>query len=120
MLGSLESGPPTAGFLFMRQHGAVNWVAVDATAFPHRDRSFQLALILDGAEARAGSAGLRWKDDLGTALAPYRRGAYANTLPAGRGNEEAAYGPNLQRLRRVKTRYDPENVFDQNVNVAPA
>jgi FAD/FMN-containing dehydrogenase len=30
-----------------------------------------------------------------------------------------AYGPNLARLRRLKTKYDPENFFRQTVNILP-
>ena len=30
-----------------------------------------------------------------------------------------AYGPNLTRLREIKTKYDPENFFRQNVNILP-
>jgi hypothetical protein len=30
-----------------------------------------------------------------------------------------AYGPNLSRLRQLKTKYDPENFFRQNVNILP-
>ena len=30
-----------------------------------------------------------------------------------------AYGPNLRRLRAIKTKYDPENFFRQNVNILP-
>jgi hypothetical protein len=30
-----------------------------------------------------------------------------------------AYGPNLARLREIKTKYDPENFFKQNVNILP-
>ena len=30
-----------------------------------------------------------------------------------------AYGPNLQRLRALKTKFDPDNFFRQNVNILP-
>jgi FAD/FMN-containing dehydrogenase len=32
----------------------------------------------------------------------------------------AAYGPNLPRLRMVKRRFDPDNIFHHNVNIIPA
>jgi FAD/FMN-containing dehydrogenase len=31
----------------------------------------------------------------------------------------AAYGPNYERLRDVKTKYDPGNLFRLNQNVPP-
>jgi FAD/FMN-containing dehydrogenase len=35
------------------------------------------------------------------------------------GPSTAAYAPNYDRLREIKHRYDPANVFHHNHNVAP-
>jgi hypothetical protein len=31
-----------------------------------------------------------------------------------------AYGPNYEKLARIKGKYDPENLFQMNHNIAPA
>jgi FAD/FMN-containing dehydrogenase len=32
---------------------------------------------------------------------------------------ESAYGPNYDRLARIKKKYDPDNLFRINQNIAP-
>jgi FAD/FMN-containing dehydrogenase len=51
------------------------------------------------------------------------QGRYANYLAhddTGDAVARAAYGPNYERLRRVKAIYDPANAFHHNVNVRPS
>ena len=48
-------------------------------------------------------------------------GRWLNYLGDDESNDaiRAAYGPNFERLQEVKRRYDPENVFHLNHNIAP-
>jgi len=43
-----------------------------------------------------------------------------NFVSDGEDRVDAAYGTNRARLAEVKKRYDPENLFRVNQNVAPA
>jgi FAD/FMN-containing dehydrogenase len=53
-----------------------------------------------------------WIAEFAEALSPYANGAYVNVPNAGMPGWEAAYwGPNIDRLRTVKAKYDPDNVF---------
>ncbi|MBP1821225.1 FAD-binding oxidoreductase [Mycobacterium sp. OAE908] len=55
---------------------------------------------------------LAWIAEFSEALAPYVNGAYVNVPNAGTADWETAYwGPNVDRLRTIKAKYDPNNVF---------
>jgi hypothetical protein len=49
-------------------------------------------------------------------------GTYINFLTEDESPErvEAALGSSLQRLARIKAKWDPENVFRTNRNISPA
>jgi len=113
---------PMTAMLFEHFHGAVTRVDPQATAVPHREPGFNLlipSVWLDEAETDANVA---WTRETHAALQPYlstRR--WLNYL----GDDQtadavrAAYGPNYDRLREVKRRYDPGNLFHLNQNIAP-
>jgi FAD/FMN-containing dehydrogenase len=53
-------------------------------------------------------------------LAPYVNGAYVNVPNAGMEDWETAYwGPNVDRLRAIKAKYDPNNVFSFEQSIPP-
>jgi FAD/FMN-containing dehydrogenase len=55
---------------------------------------------------------LTWIADFGEALSPFVNGAYVNVPNADMPGWETAYwGPNVERLRTIKAKYDPDNVF---------
>ncbi|MFE6970298.1 FAD-binding oxidoreductase [Isoptericola sp. NPDC057653] len=101
--------------------GAVADVPADATAYAHRQARLVgnvAAVAPDAATARGYTP---WVDALADRLRQ-ADGAYVNfTLDGGLDTARAAYpGATWDRLRDVKRRYDPQNLFRGNVNVPPA
>jgi hypothetical protein len=101
---------------FMPWGGAYNRVPADATAFPHRDELFLLehsVVVPAGFDAAATEAGRAWLSDSWELVHPSGSGGvYANFPDTDLPDEHRAYwGDNLERVRRVKEKYDPEGVF---------
>jgi FAD/FMN-containing dehydrogenase len=44
---------------------------------------------------------------------------YLATDESGDTAAAAVYGPNYARLQELKTKYDPDNFFRENVNIRP-
>lgn len=64
---------------------------------------------------------LAWISDFTEALAPYVNGAYPNVPNAGLADWATAYwGGHVDRLRAVKAKYDPEDVFHFEQGLTPS
>jgi FAD/FMN-containing dehydrogenase len=105
--------------------GAVNSIAPNATAFVHRDNLFVTqfqARWSRGAPPGVVEANLEWAGGLYAAVEPYRSGfAYQNYIDADLDDwEHAYYGANLPRLRELKSRYDPGELFSFAQSIPPA
>jgi FAD binding domain/Berberine and berberine like len=101
---------------FMPWGGAYNRVPADATAFPHREELFLLehsVVLPAGSDAPATKAARAWLSDSWDLVHPSGSGGvYANFPDEDLPDEHRAYWRgNLERVRRVKERYDPEGVF---------
>jgi FAD/FMN-containing dehydrogenase len=113
---------PMSAILFEHFHGAVTRVGVNDTAVPHRDEGWNLVLPSVWLDPADTDANVGWTRDTFAALRPhFGPGRWLNYLADDDGDDavRAAYGPNFDRLREVKRRYDPENVFHLNHNIEP-
>jgi len=102
--------------------GAMARVPAEATAFAHRASRIMVnvAAFYEGPQDKIARD--VWVEAFAAALRQSDTGAYVNFI----GEEGASAlcqpypGPTLDRLVRIKTRYDPTNLFRLNQNITPA
>jgi FAD/FMN-containing dehydrogenase len=102
--------------------GAVATVPADATAYAHRDRRIMVNVAAMLSEPAETSLHEQRVDRLVAWLRRDTGGVYVNFLgEEGEARVREAYpGSTWERLRDVKRRYDPNNLFRLNQNVPPA
>ena len=108
--------------LFEHFHGAVTRVGATETAVPHRDQGWNLLIPSVWLDAVDNEANIAWSRDTFAGMrGHFGTGRWLNYLGDDQAEDaiRAAYGPNYERLREVKRRYDPDNVFHLNHNIAP-
>jgi FAD/FMN-containing dehydrogenase len=111
-----------SGILLEHFHGAVTRIGAAETAVPHRDEGWNLLLPSVWTDPADTEANVAWTRDTFAALRPYfGTGRWLSYLGDDQADDaiRAAYGPNYDRLRDVKRRYDPDNVFHLNHNITP-
>jgi FAD/FMN-containing dehydrogenase len=108
--------------LFEHFHGAVTRVDASETAVPHRDEGWNLVIPSVWTEPSDNDANVAWSRETFATMRPHLgSGRWLNYLGDDQSDDaiRAAYGPNYDRLREVKRRYDPDNVFHLNHNIVP-
>jgi FAD/FMN-containing dehydrogenase len=102
-------------------HGAGSRVGISDTACTFRDTGFNVVIISQWTDPKDTVRGKAWARDTYDVLKPhFGKTRYLNYLEEDAAETAAAiYGPNYNRLREIKRKYDPENVFKANVNIAP-
>ena len=123
MIQRFECVPsPMSGMVLEHFHGAVTRIDPTATAVPHRDTGFNLLLPSEWMDPADTEKNIAWTKDTYAAISEHlATGRWLNYLGDDEADDaiRAAYGPNFDRLREVKRRYDPDNVFHLNHNIVP-
>jgi FAD/FMN-containing dehydrogenase len=113
---------PMSGLLLEHIHGAATRVGVGETAFPHRREGYNFLVVSEWLNPADNGRNIQWARESYDAMQPYfASGRYVNYLGDDEGEDAVAtaYGPNFQRLRTLKAKYDPSNLFRLNQNIRP-
>ena len=103
-------------------NGAAQRVRPDETAWSYRDANFAQVIVGVDPDPANNERTIAWSKAYWKALHPHSAGgAYVNMMmDEGQERVAAAYRDNYPRLRQIKARYDPTNLFRLNQNIKPA
>lgn len=123
VIASLDRLPsPECEIFFGGVGAATTRPAVDSAAYAHRDARYVMNVHGRWQDPADDARCIGWARDFFKASAPFASaGVYVNFLTADEGERVSnAYGPNYERLAKVKRQYDPDNLFRVNQNIRPA
>ncbi|MBT8098164.1 MAG: FAD-binding oxidoreductase [Gammaproteobacteria bacterium] len=121
----VENAPqlPRPGSMMLLEHmgGAVGRVGPTDTAFSNRNAQYNASILSAWLDPSEDAANIAWTRSTGDKLKSFGTGgAYVNYMAdEGEAAVRAAYEINLERLIKVKRKYDPTNVFSANQNIEP-
>ena len=113
MIHHLQTAPGNGNVIaFEACGGLINEVPAAATAFVHRDALFLIQYQSYWNQDVEAEENIDWIEQFRKSMLPYTRGAYRNYCDTLIEDWPTAYyGENLAKLKEVKQRYDPENLF---------
>jgi len=114
---------PMSKVIIEHFHGAVARVSVEATAVPHREDGYNFLIASVWTDPATTDENISWTRAAFESVQPYAAARrYVNYLAGDDSGEDpvrSAYGPNYDRLVELKAKYDPDNLFHLNFNIAP-
>ena len=116
-------GRPPGGILIESLRGAPKGIDPASAALGYRDAAFNISVMASWLDASQDDETIAWARETAAAIEPWSvSGGYANYMQADEPLERvrAAYGAeSFDRLRALKSRYDPDNVLHRNQNIPP-
>ena len=124
LLGRIVAfGRPPVHVLIESLHGAPKDADSGLSALAYRNAAFNVSVMSVWHEPELDELHIEWARETAAAIEPWSLGGgYANYMQADEPIERirAAYGDAaFERLRALKTRYDPANVLRRNQNIPP-
>jgi FAD binding domain/Berberine and berberine like len=118
---ALRMASPLTAFPIWQMGGAVSRVGNDETAFSGRKAGFTYNINACTETSAGFDEERQWVRDFWSALEPWHQGVYVNFLgDEGADRVRQAYGAEkYDKLRALKAKYDPDNFFRYNQNIAP-
>jgi len=120
--GKRITSPHSAAIVF-QLGGAIGQLPGDHSAVGNRDAGAVLNLTAAWEKKEDDAEHVEWARSAWRDMRRFSTGGtYVNFLTEEEADERtrAAYGPNLARLVEIKTKWDPDNLFRANKNIAPA
>jgi FAD/FMN-containing dehydrogenase len=116
-------GRPPGGILIESLHGVSQKIDPNSAALGYRGAAFNVSAMAAWTDPALDEQHIAWARDTAAAVEPWAvSGGYANYMQADEPLERvrAAFGADsFDRLRAVKTRYDPNNILHKNQNIPP-
>jgi FAD/FMN-containing dehydrogenase len=104
--------------------GEIARIGSDESAFGERAAQYMVAVAGNWTDASDDEANIAWVREVWNELDALGTGStylnFSGPEDPSASSVPHAFGPNLERLAKIKARYDPANLFRRNNNIAPA
>ena len=112
---------PLATIVVWLTGGEVNRVGADDAAFSERSAKYLFSVEGTWHDPADDDKVIPWVRDTWGAISEFGTGTtYINFAEEGESVVDEAFGGKLEKLAQIKAKYDPDNFFHRNNNIAPA
>jgi len=122
--GAVKRSAPPGGTAFAHRDALFFAQCAAGWGGPRGPGPFTFETARTNSDEQLQTVAMAWTSEFSQALrqsVDQGLGAYVNVPDAGLPDWETAYwGSNVDRLRRIKAKYDPDNIFQYEQSIPPA